>query len=84
MRARIVKIGNSQGIRIPKPWLEGSGIQDEVELRVEGTQLIIKPIENTRKGWEVAFSANRVKDEKDFKEYQSLSNQWDQEEWQWE
>ena len=35
MRARVVKIGNSQGIRIPKPLLEQTGIMDDVELEVE-------------------------------------------------
>jgi antitoxin MazE len=30
MRAHIVKIGNSQGIRIPKPILEQLGIIDDV------------------------------------------------------
>jgi len=31
IRTRIVRIGNSQGIRIPKPLLEQSGISEEVE-----------------------------------------------------
>ncbi|MFH0788460.1 MAG: AbrB/MazE/SpoVT family DNA-binding domain-containing protein, partial [Pseudomonadota bacterium] len=44
MRARIVKIGNSQGIRIPKPLLDQTGIMDDVELEVEKTQIIIRPI----------------------------------------
>ena len=35
MRARVVKIGNSQGIRIPKPILEQTGIMENVELEVE-------------------------------------------------
>jgi len=37
MRARVVKIGNSQGIRIPKPLLEQTGIMNDVELEVEKT-----------------------------------------------
>jgi len=38
MRARIVKIGNSQGIRIPKPILEQSGITEDVDIEVENNQ----------------------------------------------
>ena len=41
MRARIVKIGNSQGIRIPKPLLEQTGIMEDVELDVDKSQIII-------------------------------------------
>ncbi len=55
MRARVVKIGNSQGIRIPKPLLEQTGIMGEVELEVDQNQIIIRPILNPRAGWENAF-----------------------------
>ena len=41
MRARIVKIGNSQGIRIPKIVLEQTRLRDEVELRVQDHEIII-------------------------------------------
>ncbi len=39
MRARIVKIGNSQGVRIPKPLLDQTGIVDDVELEVRENQI---------------------------------------------
>jgi len=55
MRARVVKIGNSQGIRIPKPILEQTGIMEDVELEVEKNQIIIRPISKPRAGWENAF-----------------------------
>jgi antitoxin (DNA-binding transcriptional repressor) of toxin-antitoxin stability system/antitoxin component of MazEF toxin-antitoxin module len=42
MKARIVRIGNSQGIRIPKPLLEQTGLADDVELEVEGDCLVIR------------------------------------------
>lgn len=48
MRARVVKIGNSRGIRIPKPLLEQTGIMDDVELEVEKNQIIIRPVTNPR------------------------------------
>jgi len=55
MRANIIKIGNSQGVRIPKPLLDQTGIKDDVELEVEKTQIIIRPISNPRAGWDNAF-----------------------------
>jgi antitoxin (DNA-binding transcriptional repressor) of toxin-antitoxin stability system/virulence-associated protein VagC len=42
MKARIVRIGNSQGIRIPKPLLEQTGLADEVDLEVEGDCLVVR------------------------------------------
>jgi antitoxin MazE len=34
MRAKIVKIGNSRGVRIPKALLEDAGLVDDIELTV--------------------------------------------------
>ena len=56
MKTRIVKIGNSQGIRIPKVLLEHSRIgNDEVELEVEDNRIVIRPLSRPRKGWDEAF-----------------------------
>ena len=84
MRAHIVKIGNSRGIRIPKPLLDQTGIVDDVELEVEKTQIIIRPISNPRPGWDKAFRImaknghDTLIDEDD-----NISNSWDEKEWQW-
>jgi antitoxin MazE len=56
-RTRIVPIGNSQGIRIPKAVLQESGLHGEVELDVaDGTIVIRSPRpESLRGGWEKEF-----------------------------
>ena len=84
MRARVIKIGNSQGIRIPKPLLDQTGIKDDVELEVEKSQIIIRPISNPRPGWENAFRtmAKNVHDALMDINIDS-ANSWDAEEWQW-
>jgi antitoxin MazE len=56
MRASIVRIGNSQGIRIPKPLLERAGLADEVELTLVGRSLIVTPARPARAGWGAAFA----------------------------
>ena len=38
MKTRIVRIGNSQGIRIPKALLEQAGLQGEVESRLQALE----------------------------------------------
>jgi antitoxin MazE len=55
MRTRIVRIGNSRGIRIPKKLLEQSGLGPEVELEVQGQQIIIRAARPPREGWEESF-----------------------------
>jgi antitoxin MazE len=55
MRSRIIRIGNSQGIRIPKTLLEQSGLGPEVELEVQGQQIIIRAARPPREGWEASF-----------------------------
>ncbi len=84
MRARVVKIGNSQGIRIPKPLLEQTGIMGEVELEVDQNQIIIRPILNPRAGWDDAFVS--MAEENDDVLIHGIKNNphsWDEEEWQW-
>jgi antitoxin MazE len=84
MRARIVKIGNSQGIRIPKPVLEQTGIIEDVEVEVEGDQIIIRPVSDPRAGWEAAFkSMSENRDDVLLDASENISHSWDETEWQW-
>ncbi|MFM6036375.1 MAG: AbrB/MazE/SpoVT family DNA-binding domain-containing protein [Sphaerospermopsis kisseleviana] len=55
VKTQIVKIGDSQGVFIPQRLLEQSEINSEVEIEVQGDNLIIRPVEQVRKGWEQAF-----------------------------
>lgn len=51
MKARLVQIGNSRGIRLPKPLIEEAGLSDEVELRVRQGAILILPARVPRAGW---------------------------------
>jgi antitoxin MazE len=84
VKTRIVKIGNSQGIRIPKPLLDESGLDGEVELEVQVNQIVIRGVRHPRQGWEEQFRlmAERGDDKLLDEEAVSLS-QWDEEEWEW-
>lgn len=84
MRARVIKIGNSQGLRIPKPILEQTGIMDDVEIEVEKNKIIIRPGRHAREGWDKAFKKMREKDDDaPLIDEIDISNSWDEEEWQW-
>lgn len=84
MRAHIVKIGNSQGLRIPKLLLDQTGIKDDVELEVDKTRIIIRPISDPRSGWDNAFQAMAENGDDELVNGNSnLAHSWDDEEWQW-
>ena len=55
MEVSIIKIGNSKGFRLSKTILEKYNIKDKVELILEKSHIVIKPISNPRKGWDMAF-----------------------------
>ena len=83
MRVELVRIGNSRGIRIPKPLIEQCGFGDAVELRVEQDRLVIAPDRSPRQGWKEAFAAagSSGHDRLLFKALPP--NEFDAEEWTW-
>jgi antitoxin MazE len=83
MRARVIKIGNSQGLRIPKPILEQTGIMDDVEIEVEKNQIIIRPVKNAREGWDAAFKKMSEQGDDELLLVDNIANAWDEDEWQW-
>lgn len=55
MKASIIKIGNSRGLRLNKSVLDRYNIKDTVELILEKGRIILQPIDAPRKGWDEAF-----------------------------
>jgi antitoxin MazE len=83
MKAQIVQIGNSQGVRIPKILLEESGIRGEVELEVCEDGILIRNISKPRSDWDAKFRALSDHDD-DFAAAEIPSaSQFEAKEWQW-
>jgi antitoxin MazE len=82
MRARIIRIGNSRGVRIPKPLLEEAGLTDEVEMKLEGDRLVIRPAVPARYGWDDEFAA-AAEDDMLLDAASLPTTRWEAEEWQW-
>jgi len=81
---RIVNIGNSRGIRIPKLILDRLEPVEEVELTVEQDQLIVRPVRHARAGWDERFGAMAAAGDDRLLDAGSLGlTQWDAEEWEW-
>ena len=83
MKTKIIKIGDSQGIRIPKIILEQSGLGEEVELEVRNSQLILLPSHHIRQGWENDFLVMAEKKNDQLLDEENLADlsRWDKEEW---
>lgn len=57
MKTKLVRIGNSRGIRLPKPFIEEAGLDEDVELEVHGNTVVIRPVSSIRAGWAEAAAA---------------------------
>ncbi len=85
MIARIIKIGNSLCVRIPKTILKQTGLKEEVVLEVQGSNIILKPKKQIRSGWADSFRTI-VRNGDDIlldKEELTFQNDWDKKEWEW-
>jgi antitoxin MazE len=82
VRSKVVKIGNSRGIRIPRTLLEQADLSGEIEMTVEGNKLVIQSARSQRDGWEEKFSA-MAKNGDDVLLDDAIPTQWDEREWTW-
>src|SRR3989441_4713775 len=65
MKTRIVRVGNSRGVRLPKLLLQQARLADEVELQVKPGRIVIRALRRPRAGWaEAARQAHERGDDK--------------------
>jgi antitoxin MazE len=83
MRAKIIPIGNSYGIRIPKPYLKECGFDKEVEINIQGGGIMLTPVREARLGWDEAFKAMVKNDDNHLIIDDTIQHSWDDEEWEW-
>jgi antitoxin MazE len=83
VKGRVIKIGNSQGIRIPKLLLEQSGIQGNVNIEVRDDRLIITAASSVRAGWTEAFAQLAKSEDEDVVLDDVIATSWDEQEWEW-
>ncbi|MEX1098124.1 MAG: AbrB/MazE/SpoVT family DNA-binding domain-containing protein [Planctomycetales bacterium] len=82
MKTKLIRIGNSRGVRLPKPLIEQAGLTDDVELEVREGAIVILGRKSSRDGWAEAARAlhdagsDRLLDE-------HTPTRFDDSEWQW-
>jgi antitoxin MazE len=82
MKASLIKIGNSRGIRIPKPVFAACGFEDEVEMEVKDGDLVIRSANKAREGWGEAFQAMAQNGDDTLLD-EAVPTQWEDTEWEW-
>jgi len=83
MKTELIRIGNSRGIRIPKPIIEQCGLRDTVELRVIGDGLVVSSPRAPRLGWEQAFQKAGAPENDELLLESGAANAFDRKEWKW-
>ena len=79
VRSKLVKIGNSRGIRLSKTLLEQVGLVDAIEIHGQPGLLTIRPLASPRAGWAEAAASAPAKGLLD----PPTETQFDQEDWDW-
>lgn len=83
MVTRIVRIGNSQGIRIPKPLIERAGLSGELEISARKGAIVVQAAKKPRAGWDEAFQAMAENGDDQMIDGDAPSTHWDETEWTW-
>ena len=84
MKAHVVRIGNSRGIRIPKSVIEQCQLHGAVDLIVQQGQLVVRSAAKARVGWDQAFEQmHRQGDDQLTDRDTPSTSQWDRKDWTW-
>ena len=83
VKTRIVRIGNSQGVRIPKILLDQTNLGEDVELEVEQGRIVIRSSRPVRAGWDKQFRMMAEVDDDLLLDEAIRDAAWDEEEWEW-
>jgi antitoxin MazE len=93
LTTKLVRIGNSRGVRLPKAVIEQAGIIDGVEIAVRGDEVVLRPTgeKRPRAGWDAAFKKALAalppdfleREREEWADWQNMPNEFDEKEWTW-
>lgn len=85
MKTKLIRIGNSQGVRIPKPLIEESGLSEEIEMILRDNEIVLRSAEESRKDWDKAFEEMARENDDQLLNQEDIEqpSEWDQTEWIW-
>lgn len=85
MRTKLIAIGNSKGIRLPKAVIEQCGLEEELELEPHAGHLILRSARSPRAGWAEAFRRMHEQGDDALLDpgADAIANEWDETGWTW-
>jgi antitoxin MazE len=79
---RLIRVGNSRGVRIPKLMIDQAGLEEEVEISVRQDGIMIGPVHSRRAGWDAQFKAMAEQGDDRLAD-PDRPTEWDDAEWTW-
>jgi antitoxin MazE len=84
IRTKLIRVGNSHGLRIPKSIRDQCGFGATVELTVVDGALVVRPVTEARTGWEEAFRDMHARSHDLLADWETAAtSDWDETEWEW-
>ena len=83
MKAHIIQIGNSKGVRLPKALLEQAHLTEEVQIEAHPNQIVIRSAHLPREGWETAFRIMAQRGDDAMTDEPTSVTSFDETEWKW-
>ncbi len=83
IQTRLIRIGNSQGIRIPAALIEQLQLTDVVELEIRDDYLIVRRGKRPRAGWAEAFRQMAEQGDDRLLMPDTNLTTWEETEWEW-
>ena len=77
MYTTLIKIGNSQGVRLPKAIIEQVGLKKDLDLTVEHGAVVLRPVRKVRDGWAEAAAECRSVEEDSPEDWDATMNDFD-------
>ena len=82
MKTHLIQVGNSRGIRLPKPLISQAGLTNEVELHIRDGAIVIENAASPREGWAKAAKTMHDRAEDVLLE-PSNPARFDEKDWKW-
>jgi antitoxin MazE len=85
MKAKLVSIGNSRGIRLPKSVIQQYAFGDDVELELKEDHVVIRSAKPPRAGWDAAFARQTTTKADGLLDADAVhaETEWERTEWEW-
>lgn len=83
---KLIRIGNSRGVRLPQAVLKEAHLTEAIEIETRGDELVLRAARHPREGWEGQAAELALREQADAmaREWREAKlSSWDDNEWTW-